>query len=58
MQAWTIRFPDELFDWIRVKAAERTIQEKRNVSMNALVVETLTKAMKEDTRRKKKGEET
>jgi hypothetical protein len=58
LKAWTIRFPDELFDWIRVKAAERSIQEKRNVSMNALVVETLTKAMKEDMRRKKKGGET
>ena len=54
MQAWTIRFPDELFEWIRVRAAERTIQEKRNVSMNALVVETLTKAMKEDMKRKEK----
>ena len=54
MQAWTIRFPDELFEWIRVRAAERTIQEKRNVSMNALVVQTLTKAMKEDMKRKEK----
>jgi tRNA isopentenyl-2-thiomethyl-A-37 hydroxylase MiaE len=54
LQAWTIRFPNELFDWIRVRAAERTILEKRNVSMNALVVETLAKAMKEDLKRKEK----
>jgi hypothetical protein len=56
LQAWTIRFPDELFDWIRTRAAERTIKEKRNVSMNALVVETLAKAMKEDLKRKEKKE--
>jgi len=54
VKPWLIRFPEELFDWIRVRAAERTIQEKRNVSMNALVVDTLTKAMKEDMKRKEK----
>ena len=54
MQAWTIRFPEELFEWIRVRAAERTIEEKRNVSMNALVVEILTKAMEQDRKKKEK----
>jgi plasmid stability protein len=54
LQAWTIRFPDELFEWIRVRAAERTIAEKRSVSMNALVVDVLTKAMEQDRKRKGK----
>jgi len=31
VKPWLIRFPEELFDWIRVRAAERTIQEKHNV---------------------------
>jgi hypothetical protein len=54
VKPWLIRFPDELVDWIRVRAAERTIREKQNVSMNTVVVETLTKAMKEDLKRKEK----
>jgi hypothetical protein len=54
VKPWLIRFPDELFEWIRVTAAERTIQEKRNVSMNALVIDTLTKAMKGEIKRKQK----
>ena len=54
MQPWTIRFPDEVFDWIRTRAAELTIQEKRNVSMNAFVVDTLARLMEEDLKRKKK----
>ena len=54
MQPWTIRFPDEVFDWIRTRAAELTIQEKRHVSMNAFVVDTFTRLMEEDLKRKKK----
>lgn len=54
MQPWTIRFPEKLFDWIRTRAAEQTIQEKRNVSMNSFVVDTLAKLMEEDLKRKKK----
>ena len=54
MQPWTIRFPEELFDWIPTRAAEQTIQEKRNVSMNSFVVDTLAKLMEEDLKRKKK----
>ena len=54
MQAWTIRFPDELFEWIRVRAAERTIEKKRSVSMNALVVDILTRAMELDRKKKEK----
>jgi hypothetical protein len=49
-----IRFPEELFEWIRVRAAERTIEEKRNVSMNALVVDILTKTMERDRKKKEK----
>lgn len=54
MKPWLIRFPEELFEWIRVRAAERTIEEKRNVSMNALVVDILTKTMERDRKKKEK----
>jgi hypothetical protein len=49
-----IRFPEKLFEWIRVRAAERTIEEKRNVSMNALVVDILNKAMEQDRKKKER----
>lgn len=53
MKQWTIRMPDELLDWLREKAARETIKLKKNVSMNAVAVEILTKALK---RNKKGGE--
>jgi hypothetical protein len=52
MNPWTIRLPDEVYLWIREKAAMETIRTKERVSMNTLGVEILTKAMKAD---KKKG---
>ena len=48
MKPWTIRIPEEVYDWIREKAARETIKQKKNVSMNTVAVETLTKAMKAD----------
>ena len=48
MKPWTIRIPEEVFDWIREKAARETIRQKKSVSMNALAVEILSKAMKAD----------
>ncbi|MDH3555538.1 MAG: hypothetical protein OEU80_04690 [Deltaproteobacteria bacterium] len=51
MKAWTVRMPVELMDWLRVKAAKETIKLKKTVSMNALTVEILTKAMKADRER-------
>jgi len=44
MKSWTVRMPDHLFDWIREEAARQTIERKKNVSMNALVVEILSRA--------------
>lgn len=53
MKAITIRMSDELLDWLREKAARETIKYKKQVSMNTLAVEILTKAMQAD--RKKGG---
>ena len=53
MPAWVLRLPDELDRWIRKKAAVETIKQNKQVSMNSLVVEILTTAMKAE---KKKGE--
>ena len=53
MKPWTIRIPQEVFDWIREKAARETIRRNDRVSMNTLAIEILTKAMKVD--RKKGG---
>ena len=44
--------PEEVFDWLREKAARETISRKRSVSMNAMAVDILMKAMRAD---KKKG---
>jgi hypothetical protein len=52
VKQWTIRVPLDLLEWVRVKAAEETIRHKKMVSMNAVFLEILTKAMKAD---KKKG---
>ena len=45
--------PEELLDWLREKAARETIVRKRQVSMNTVALEVLTKAMEKD--RKKGG---
>lgn len=52
MKPYTIRMPDELLDWIREKAARETIKRKKQVSMNTLVVEILTRSMKADRKGK------
>ena len=52
MKPWTIRMPDELLEWIRERAAMESIKQKKNVSMNTVAVEVLTKAMEAD---RKKG---
>ena len=51
MKTWTIRMPEEVFNWIREKAARETIRRSARVSMNALAVEILTKAVKADKRK-------
>ncbi len=53
MYPWTIRIPEELYDWIREKAARETIKQKKRVSMNTLAMEILLQAMNND--RKKGG---
>ena len=53
VKAWTIRIPAELMQWIREKSAMATIKEQKQVSMNSIAIEILTKAMKAD--QKKKG---
>jgi hypothetical protein len=53
LKAWTLRLPDEVLDWLREKAARETIRLKKNVSINSVAVEILTKAMEAD--RKKGG---
>ena len=48
MKAWSIRMPKELLEWLREKAALETIKRKRNVSINAIMVEILSGAMEAD----------
>ena len=52
MKALSVRMPDDLFEWLMEKAARETISRKKRVSMNALAVDILMKAMRAD---KKKG---
>ena len=51
-KAWTVRMPEELLEWGRIKAAKETIKRNEIVSINTVFVEILTKAMEAD---KKKG---
>ena len=48
MKAWTIRIPQEILEWGRQKAAKETLKRNEVVSMNAVFVEILIKAMEED----------
>jgi hypothetical protein len=43
--------PEEVLDWLRVKAAKETIERNRNVSMNTVAVDILTKAMRADPKK-------
>ena len=53
MKMWTLRMPEEVYEWLLEKAARETIRRKKKVSMNALTVDIILKAMRAD--RKKKG---
>lgn len=53
MKQWTIRMPEGLLEWLREKAARETINRKKQVSMNTIAVEVLSKAVEAD--KKKKG---
>ena len=52
MKHWSIRMPEELLEWLRAKAAMESIKRKKNVSINTVMVEILTKAIKTDKRRR------
>ena len=51
MTAITIRMPEELLEKLRVAAARETIKQKKQVSMNTLAVEILTKGLEEKKKR-------
>jgi hypothetical protein len=48
MKAITFRVPDEIADWIRERAALETIRQKRQVSINSLVLGLLSREMEAD----------
>ena len=48
MKAWTLRMPEEVYEWLLEKAARETIKRKKKVAMNALTVDILMKAMRAD----------
>lgn len=48
MKPWTVRIPEELLNWIRKKAAEETIKQNQQVSMNTVIVDILAKAKDDD----------
>ena len=50
MVVMSIRLPKPLVTWLRKRAALETIEQDKRVSMNSLIVELLTKAMKSDRR--------
>ncbi len=53
MKSLMVRLPDEILDWIREKAALETIRQKKQVSMNSLVVEILEREMEADAGKKR-----
>jgi hypothetical protein len=53
MKAITFRVPDEIADWIRERAALETIRQKRQVSINSLVLGLLRREMEADADKKK-----
>jgi hypothetical protein len=52
LKSWSLRIPEQVYDWVRAKAARETIRQNKFVSMNRLAVEILAKAMEAD---KKEG---
>jgi hypothetical protein len=51
MKAITFRVPDEIADWLREKAAVQTIKQKRQVSINSLVLEMFRREMEADQKK-------
>jgi len=53
MKAVAIRFPEEMHEWLRRKAASETIKRNARVSMNSYVLELVTRDMEADARKEK-----
>ncbi|HYA39752.1 MAG TPA: hypothetical protein VEF34_00480 [Syntrophobacteraceae bacterium] len=53
MRTMSIRIPEELAEWLRVKAAQKTIQRKKYVSINVLVAEIFRREMEADQRKER-----
>lgn len=53
MKQWTIRLPQEVLDWLRDTAARETIKQKKQISMNTIAVEVITKAMESDKKKER-----
>lgn len=53
MKPFAVRLPEELMEWIRKKAAMESIKQKKQVSMNSIIVEILSKEMESE---RKQGE--
>lgn len=45
MKAITFRVPDDIADWLRDRAALETIKQKRQVSINSMVLDMLRREM-------------
>lgn len=45
MKMWTFRIPETLLDRLRIAAAQRTITSGKNVSLNSVAVELLSKTV-------------
>lgn len=48
MKSVAIRFPDEMLEWLREKAAKETISRKARVSINGYVVELVEREIEAD----------
>ena len=51
MKTTSIRIPEDLAEWLRVRAAQETIQRKKYVSINTLVAEIFRREMEADQRK-------
>jgi hypothetical protein len=55
MKAITFRVPDEIADWLRDRAALETIKQKRQVSINGMVMDMLKREMAAHPVERKEG---
>ena len=45
MRVVTLRVPEDIAEWLRIRAAQETIQRKKYVSINVLVAEIFRREM-------------